>query len=170
MEEGRRVLLYGFTPAEFELQKKQVQSYYDRIFNEREKEESYKYVDEYVNNFLINEPIPGIEWEYDFVKQYLLSVKLEEVNSLAKQWITPVNMVVTLNAPEKEGIKIPSAEEVKAVLASVETAQIEPIKEKALATALMDASKLKPGKIVSSKTDDNLETTTSNFPTAPLSF
>lgn len=160
MEEGRRVLLYGFTPAEFELQKKQVQSYYDRIFNEREKEESYKYVDEYVNNFLINEPIPGIEWEYDFVKQYLLSVKLEEVNSLAKQWITPVNMVVTLNAPEKEGIKIPSAEEVKAVLASVETAQIEPIKEKALATALMDASKLKPGKIVSSKTDDNLETTT----------
>lgn len=160
MEEGRRVLLYGFTPAEFELQKKQVQSYYDRIFNEREKEESYKYVDEYVNNFLINEPIPGIEWEYDFVKQYLSSVKLEEVNSLAQQWITPVNMVVTLNAPEKEGIKIPSTEEVKTVLASVETAQIEPIKEKALATALMDAHKLKPGKIISSKTDDNLETTT----------
>jgi zinc protease len=160
MEEGRRVLLYGFTPAEFELQKKQIQSYYDRIFNEREKEESYKYVDEYVNNFLINEPIPGIEWEYDFVKQYLASVKLEEVNSLAKLWITPVNMVVTLNAPEKEGIKIPTAEEIKAVLATVETAAIEPIKEKALATALMDAGKLKPGKIISSKTDDNLETTT----------
>ncbi|HEX4876041.1 MAG TPA: insulinase family protein [Chitinophagaceae bacterium] len=160
MEEGRRVLLYGFTPAEFELQKKQVQSYYDRIFNEREKEESYKYVDEYVNNFLINEPIPGIEWEYDFVKQYLATVKLEDVNGLAKQWITPTNLVVTLNAPEKEGVKIPSDEEVKAVLGAVETAKIEPIKEKALATSLMDASKLKPGKIISSKTDEDLETTT----------
>ena len=70
LQENRRVVLHGFTPAEFDLQKKQMLSFYDRIFNEREKEESYKYVDEYVNNFLINEPSPGIEWEYDFVKQY----------------------------------------------------------------------------------------------------
>jgi zinc protease len=160
MEEGRRVLLYGFTSAEFELQKKQIQSYYDRVFNEREKEESYKYVDEYVNNFLINEPIPGIEWEYDFVKQYLSSVKLEEVNSLANQWITPVNLVVTLNAPDKDGVKIPSDEEVKAVLAAVETAKIEPVKEKVLATSLMDAGKLKPGKVLSVKKNEDLETTT----------
>ncbi|HEV7781455.1 MAG TPA: pitrilysin family protein, partial [Chitinophagaceae bacterium] len=88
LQENRRVLLHGFTPSEFELQKKQLQSFYDRIFNEREKEESFKYVSEYVNNFLVNEPIPGVEWEYDFVKQYLSSVKLDDVNELAKQWIT----------------------------------------------------------------------------------
>ncbi len=159
-EENRRVLLYGFTQNELDLQKRQLQSFYDRIFSEREKEESYKYVQEYVDNFLINEPIPGIEWEYDFVKQHLSSVKLEEVNKLAAQWITNNNMVVTLNAPDKEGVKIPSDEEVKNVLASVETAKIEPIKEKALATSLMDAGKLKPGKISSSKTDEELQTTT----------
>lgn len=173
MEENRRVLLYGFTQAEFDLQKKQMQSFYDRIFNEREKEESFKYVDEYVNNFLINEPIPGIEWEYDFVKQYLATVKLEDVNKLATQWITKDNMVVTLNAPEKEGVKIPSAEEVKAVLANVELARIEPIKEKVLATALMDASKLKPGRIISSKTDEDLGITTiklSNGATVVLKY
>ncbi|MEI2737835.1 MAG: insulinase family protein [Chitinophagaceae bacterium] len=160
MQENRRVLLHGFTPSEFELQKKQMQSFYDRIFNEREKEESYKYVNEYINNFLISEPIPGIEWEYDFVKQYLSSVKLEDVNKLAKQWITKDNMVVTLNAPDKPNVKIPSAEEVNAVLGAVDMASIEPYKEKILATALMDAGKLKPGKIVSSKTDDDLQTTT----------
>ena len=160
MQENRRVLLYGFTQSEFELQKKQMQSFYDRIFNEREKEESYKYVDEYVNNFLINEPIPGIEWEYDFVKQYLSTVKLEEVNSLAKQWITKDNMVVTLNAPDKADVKIPSADEITAVLSSVDVATIEPYKEKILAASLMDARKLKPGKIISTKTDDNLQTTT----------
>ncbi|NOT50001.1 MAG: insulinase family protein [Chitinophagaceae bacterium] len=159
-EENRRVLLYGFTQSELGLQKKQLQSFYDRIFSEREKEESYKYVGEYVNNFLINEPIPGIEWEYDFVKQHLSSVKLEEVNKLAAQWITKNNMVVTLNAPDKAGIKIPSDEEVKNVLAAVETAAIEPIKDKVLATTLMDASKLKPGKIASSKTDEELQITT----------
>ncbi|MBL7747331.1 MAG: insulinase family protein [Chitinophagaceae bacterium] len=160
MEENRRLLLYGFTQAEFDLQKKQLQSFYDRIFNEREKEESYKYVDEYVNNFLINEPIPGIEWEYDFVKQYLAAVKLEDVNKLAAQWITKDNMVVTLNAPDKEGVKIPSDEEIKNLLSAVDIAKIEPIKDKVLATTLMDASKLKPGKIISSKTDEELGTTT----------
>lgn len=160
IEENRRVLLYGFTPAEFDLQKKQMQSQYDRIFNEREKEESYKYVDEYINNFLINEPIPGIEWEYDFVKQYLASVKLEDINKLAAEWITKDNMVVTLNAPEKEGVKIPSAEEVQEILGAVATAKIEPYKEKVLATTLMDASKLKPGKIIQSRADTSLGTTT----------
>ncbi len=163
LEENRRVALYGFTAAEFDLQKKQMKSFYDRIFDEREKEESYKYVDEYVNNFLINEPIPGIEWEYDFVKQYLATVKLEDVNKMAAQWITKDNMVVTLNAPDKEGIKLPSTEEINKVLAAVELAKIEPVKDKVLATALMDANKLKPGKIVSTKTDDEVGTTTLKF-------
>lgn len=158
--ENRRVLQYGFTQSEFDLQKKQMQSFYDRIFIEREKEESYKYVDEYVNNFLINEPIPGIEWEYDFVKQYLASVKLEDVNKLAAQWITKNNMVVTLNAPEKESVKTPSIDEVKKVIETADLVSVEPYKEKILASSLMDAGKLKPGKTTSSKTDEPLQTTT----------
>jgi zinc protease len=163
LQENRRVLLHGFTPTEFEMQKKQMQSFYDRIFNEREKEESYKYVGEYVNNFLVNEPIPGIEWEYDFVKQYLSSVKLEDINKLAKEWITKDNMVVTLNASDKPDVRIPSAEEVKELLNSVDMAAIDPYKEKILATALMDGNKLKPGKITSVKTDDDLQITTLKF-------
>ena len=83
----------------------------------------------------MNEPIPGIEWEYDFVKQHLSSVTLQDVNNLAAQWITKNNMVVTLNAPEKEGVKIPSAAEVSSVLSAVDIAAIEPYKEKVLATS-----------------------------------
>lgn len=160
LEEARRVQLHGFTQAEFDLQKKQIQSSYDRAFSEREKQESYKYVGEYVNNFLIKEPIPGIEWEYDFVKQYLAAVKLDDINKLAAQWITKENLVVTMNAPDKEGINLPSSEEVKNIIASVDVAKIEPIKEKILATSLMDASKLKAGKIISTKADDAIGTTT----------
>lgn len=160
LEENRRVLLYGFTPSEFEMQKKQMQSFYDRIFNEREKEESYKYVDEYVNNFLINEPIPGIEWEYDFVKQYFNSLKLEDINALAPKWITSDNMVVTLNAPDKEGVKIPAQAEVISLVKNVETAKLQPYTEKVLATSLMDPAKLKPGKILNSKSSEELGITT----------
>lgn len=157
LEENRRILLHGFTQAELDLQKKEMLSVYESIFNEREKEESYKYVDEYVNNFLINEPIPGIEWEYDFVKQQLASVKLEDINKLASAWITKDNMVVTINAPDKENVRIPSYQEVNEILDQVETANVEPYKAKELATALMDPSGLKSGKIVSIKQDTALE-------------
>jgi len=160
LEENRRVLLYGFTAAELDLQKKQMQSQYDQIFNEREKEESYKYVDEYVNNYLINEPIPGIEWEYDFVKQYLKQVKLEEINKLAAEWITRENMVITFNAPEKEGVTIPSKEEIGHVLDNVATATILPYKEMETATALMDPAMLKPGRIVSTRAETEIGTVT----------
>ena len=160
LTENRRVLLHGFTASEFELQKKQTQSFYDRIFNEREKQESYAYVDEYVNNFLVNEPIPGIEWEYDFVKQYFTTLKLEEINTLAAGWITRDNMVVTMNAPDKESVLIPSSEEVNRMIGTVETASIAAYTQKALASSLMDPSKLKPGKISSSKTDEETGTTT----------
>lgn len=158
--ENRRVLEHGFTAAEFDLQKKQMQSFYDRIFNEREKEESYKYADEYINNFLINEPIPGIEWEYDFVKQYFNTVKLEEINALAPKWITGNNMVVTMNAPDKEGVKIPSSKEVNNIISAVQLASVEPYRQKVLAASLMDGNKLIPGRISSSKTDEELGTTT----------
>jgi zinc protease len=160
LEEARRIQLHGFTETEFSRQKKQTQSFYDQVFNEREKEESFKYVSEYVNNFLINEPIPGIEWEYDFVKQYLATVKLEDINKLAGGWISKDNMVVTMNAPDKEGVKIPSEEEVKNIISAVDVATIEPYKEKILASSLMDGSKLKAGKIISSVTDEELGTTT----------
>lgn len=160
LQENRRVLLYGFTPAEFDLQKKQTQSFYDRVFNEREKQESYAYADEYANNFLVNEPVPGIEWEYDFVKQYFSTLKLDDINVLAPGWITRDNMVVTMNAPEKEGVKIPTDEEVNSMINMVETARLEPYQLKALASSLMDPSKLKPGKILSSKTEEELGITT----------
>ncbi|HSU28240.1 MAG TPA: insulinase family protein, partial [Chitinophagaceae bacterium] len=160
LEESRRVLLHGFTESEFDQQKRQLLSFYDRAFNERGKDESYKYVDEYVNHFLIREPTPGIEWEYDFVKQYLASVKLEDINQLAAKWVTHNNMVITLNAPDKEGVAIPSENEVKNIVSTVEVASVQAYQEKVLAKELMDASKLKPGRIVSSKANEELGTTT----------
>lgn len=161
LEEARRVKLYGFTATELERQKKQLLAFYERTFNEREKRESFNFVDEYVNNFLEREPIPGIEWEYDYIKQYLAAVNIDDINRLAGEWITPNNnMVVTLNASDKVGTQIPSQEDIKNIINAVETAKIEPYQEKALASTLLDPSKLQPGKIISSKTDDELGTTT----------
>ena len=39
---------------------------------------------EYINNFLKHEAIPGITFEYEFVKNYLNGITLDEVNTIAQ--------------------------------------------------------------------------------------
>jgi zinc protease len=160
LEENRRVALYGFTEAELERQKRQMLSSYERSYNERNKNESGNVLGEYIRNFLEEEPIPGIEWEYNFVKNYLPKIKLDDVNKLAAQWLSKNSMVVTVNAPEKEGIRIPTSDEIKQIISSVEVAKIEPYTEKAVASELLAKNKLKPGRIVSEMKNDKLGTTT----------
>ncbi|WP_244428731.1 hypothetical protein [Flavobacterium sp. B17] len=41
-------------------------------------------VDEYVRNFLEQEPIPGIAWEYEDTKKFLPSVTLAQTNDVIK--------------------------------------------------------------------------------------
>ncbi len=160
LKENRRVLLHGFTMSELELQKKQLLSFYENTFKEREKEESYRYADEYINNFLLQEPIPGIEWEYDFVKQYLTAVTLDDINRLAKSWITEANRVVTLNAPEKQDVNIPSAEMLQSILLESDRAVVQPYQEKIMIRSLMDSSAVQAGKIAAQHSNEKLGTVT----------
>jgi zinc protease len=163
LEEDRRVQLFGFTDAELDRQKKQMLSLYEKAYSERTKNESASFVNEYVNHFLQGEPTPGIEWEYSFLKNYLPSVKKEDINRLAALWLTKNNMVVTANAPDKAGIRIPTDDEIKNIINDVETASLKPYEEKAVATELLDRSKLKSGKLVQQVKNEKLGTTTLTF-------
>jgi zinc protease len=44
----------------------------ERTYNNRDKTESDVLVDEYVRNFLEQEPMPGIAWEYEDTKNSYL--------------------------------------------------------------------------------------------------
>ena len=160
LEENRRVAMHGFTETELERQKRQMLSFYERSYNERNKNESGRMVGEYVNNFLVEEPIPGIEWEYNFVKNYLPKIKLDDVNKLASTWLSKNNMVVTVNAPEKEGIRIPTSDEIKQIINRVETAKIDAYTEKAIASELLAKNKLKSGRIISEAKNQKMGITT----------
>lgn len=55
----------------------------ERAYNEREKTESADHADEYLRNFLNNEPIPGIDNEYAYYKKFMDGITLQEVNDYA---------------------------------------------------------------------------------------
>lgn len=133
LTENERVLKYGFTPGEFERQKTAMLSSVEVAYNERDKQKSETYADEYKRNFLVTkEPFPGIENEYNYFKAFIPEIKLEEVNALAQKWITPDNRVVIVTAPEKEGIKVPTEADIRKYLDEVEKTPVEPYQDKVL--------------------------------------
>lgn len=136
--ENQRALQHGFTSSELERAKKNVLNNYETSYNEREKEESGSFVDEYVNHFLIGEASPGIDWEYNFVKTQLPGIALEEINTLPKQWITKENRVVLIQAPDKQGVVLPSETQVRELLDNVEKAKPAAYVDQTLNEPLID--------------------------------
>lgn len=150
LEENEKVKRYGFTQTELDRFKNQLLVQYEKAYNEREKTESRMYADEYVRNFLEEEPIPGIAFEYRFAEKYLPEVTLEEVNQLADEFITDENRVVLITAPEKEGVSVPSEEEVSSILDEAENMQVEAYVDQAVAGSLMEELP-QPGKVTEEK-------------------
>ncbi len=158
VRENERVKKFGFTQGELDRYKKTVLNRYETAFKERDKTESGRYASEYIRNFLSDEPIPGIGFEYEFYEEVLPTITLEEVNSLAAKWITDENRVVVIMGPEKEGVTMPGTGDIMQILNEVESEEITPYEDKEVASSFIDTMP-NPGKIVSSKNLEDVEAT-----------
>ncbi|MBK5279340.1 MAG: insulinase family protein [Bacteroidia bacterium] len=149
IQENERARKFGFTTNELDRTKKSMMRNMERAYNEREKSESENYADEYIRNFLEQEPIPGIENEYNYYKQFLEGISLEEVNQFAAKLIpSNENKLVILQGPEKADFTLPSNADLLALSARAENLPVVAYEENAIATSLMEKSPT-AGKIIS---------------------
>ena len=153
--ENERVIRFGFTQGELDRQKKQFLSSYENAYNERDKTASEQFSAEYIRNFLTQEPIPGIQFEYGFVKQYLGGITLEEVNETARKIITRDNRVVVVMSPQKESVIIPDNAQVMAMVNTAEKTELQPYLDKMAGEQLMTETP-KKGRIMLSKKNESL--------------
>jgi zinc protease len=156
LEENERVVRFGFTSTELDRYKKQYLNNEERAYNERDKVESGSYSSRYINHFLNNQPIPSQEVRYEFIKEVLPTISLEEVNKVAAQLFTDENRVLIIMGPEKEGLVYPSEQELLAVLRDVDQSQLTAYEDAAVADALISQLPT-PGKIVSESKVDALD-------------
>jgi zinc protease len=154
LTETERVKRYGYIQPELDRFKKSYLKSLETEYNERDKQESGNLVWTCVSNFLQNEPMPGIEFTYDFVKKNLGTISLADVNKLASQLITDKNEVAIVMGVEKQGVKLMTDQEINDNYKWIKTAKIDPYKESAIATNLI-ANKPKPGKIAMEKQISN---------------
>ena len=155
MEKMRR---YGFTSDELERAKTETLAQYEKAYNERSATRNISYVDEYIDNFLYQEMIPGIEWEYAFVKQVMPAVGLEQINQIALQLVTNENIVVNFQVADKPEVQLPTEEQIINGIRGMEHLDIERPVEKAVITELVKKGP-KAGKVVKEKYNEALGTT-----------
>ena len=146
--EGQRLNRHGFTKTELEREKQQILREIQKAFDERGKTESRSFVREYVSNFLSGEPIPGIASELEMHKTFLPNISLEEINKFSHLYMKDFNRVVSVRAPKKEGINIPTEFEILNIFDEVKNIPISPyidaVSDEPLIAVLPD-----PGKILS---------------------
>jgi zinc protease len=145
--EGERVARFGFTATEIERRKSAAMRYFERALAEKETEDSGAYAEEFTRAFLQGEPTPGIQYEYDLHKQFLPGITLDEVNALAREWMTDRNRVVMASLPEKPAIPVPTEAELRTVLEEVKTETLSAYEDTTTNAPLL-AAEPAPGEIV----------------------
>ena len=157
--ENERVKRYGFSEAEFERAKKEYLARLEKAYKDRDKQESNRIIGQYVSHFLEDSPIPGTEWTYEFAKNNLDAVKLENINGLINNFLHDENRVIVFTGPEKESVKKISEEQVLAVLDDVKNSDIEKYADEEVRENLITEMPEK-GSVKESTTNEELGITT----------
>ena len=156
--EAEKIKRFGFTNSELERAKTDYLKNLEKSYNERDNQKNNSLVREYVRNFLTQEPIPGIEWEYNTVKMIAPQLKLEMVNQVAKSYVTDSNLIVSIMAPDKEAVKIPTEVQIRAAIESSKKAELRAKAEETLNKPLIKQTP-KAGKVAKAEENKVLGTT-----------
>lgn len=138
LTEVERLKRFGFTAAELERAKKNLLSNYEKSWNNRDKTESENYAAEYIRNFVENEPVPGIVYEFELMKKLLPTIQLSEVNAVTDVYKNEKNRFSFVMGPDATNIKLPTEVDIVKLLdARASDASIKPYEEKAVAASLL---------------------------------
>src|SRR5688500_9916866 len=153
--EADRVARFGFTASELERQKLNTRRFLERAMVEEATWQSDRLADEYARNFLQKEPIPGIGYEFALHQRFFPEITLAEVNALAPGWMPDRSRVVSVTAPRRPGVTMPTearlAAAIKAGAGGSLTAYVDAVNTQPLLQPLPA-----PGRVVKTTTKDAL--------------
>ena len=146
IERARR---FGFNESELSRAKDEILSSIERQYDNRDKQKTSSFVNEYVRHFLDNAPAPGIETDFELYKALLPQLPAaalsQAFNGLSES--VDKNFVFFAMYPEKEGVAVPTAEQMKAAVKAGRDAELEAyvdnVKDEPLIAKLPKKGKIK---------------------------
>lgn len=124
-----RAVRGGFTVSEYERAKAKYLANLEDAYNKRASVDNTKYAREYVRNFVDQEAIPGIEFEYNLGQQIAASVPLQAVNQVLPELVGNDNRAFLVMVTEAEDVVFPTESDLNKAIADVDAETIEPYKE-----------------------------------------
>ena len=140
--EAMRAARFGFVPTEYSRYQADALSSLDKAYSNKEKRYNSQFIREYKDHFLDNEPIPSIDWYYNFMKQMIPMIPIDAVNSVMRAYVpeNDSNMVVINFNIEKEGVEYPTKESFLSAIDSVRSetldAYVDEVKDEPLVSNL----------------------------------
>ncbi|MCX6147228.1 MAG: insulinase family protein [Candidatus Kapabacteria bacterium] len=154
-----RAVKNGFLQSELDRVKKETLTNFENMVSEKDKVPSGALANEYISNFLDGESIAGIDREFALTKRYCDEITLTELNERIKKLVTKENMVFTLTAPDKEGVKIPTSEKLLEVYNQVSNKTIAAYKDE-VSSKVFFTKTLTPGSIAKEEKNEKQGVTT----------
>ncbi len=153
--EVRRIRLHGFTEDELTRAKERLNRQMEQHYEERNNAKSGNAAAEIVRNFTRDEPMPGVEMEWELHQTYLPRLTLADVNTYAALWLPPENRTVIVAIPEKEGEEKLTEKMVSEIVTRVDSEDVPPPQPAPTVKTLMEVLPA-PGRIVSEDTVDEV--------------
>lgn len=146
LDEAARVARFGFTQTELDRYRQAMLNAFEQLASSPDEHTSESLADEFIRSFTQGEPIPGIAYEYGLARRFLPEITLADVNSLARDWIPERNRVVSVTAPRKVGVAVPTETSLAAVIKEAGAAALTAYVDTVSATPLLEPLP-KPGSV-----------------------
>ena len=130
LNEIEKVRQHGFTETEYARTRAAFLSGLESSYNEREKTKNEAYVTEYVRHFLDNEPAPGIDFEYNLMTPMANQISVDMINQLIPSLLSDNNKALSLFAPDKEDLVLPTETELVEMLNTTLQSKLDPYEDK----------------------------------------
>ena len=157
--EMERMRRHGFTQSEFERAQQEILRRAERQYTNRNDVTNDEYAQRYLDHYAKGTTMMDAETEWMIDQQFIQSLTVNDINATYLMQLAQPNenLVILARTPLKEGLAIPTEAEINAVIAEVESMEIEPYKDDTVIEPLIaDDVKLKGSAVKSSKYNDSL--------------
>ena len=146
------LLRFGFTEAELDRAKRVLLSDLTRRNSERDRQQSYPFVQRFTAHYVTGESMPDIEWELDAVQRLLPGIGVREIANAVKDYFSEDDLIIFAIAPASEADTLSSHERMRQLVSQTRRASISPPVSAAVSGDLLDSVPI-PGRITSENVD-----------------
>lgn len=146
--ETERLKRFGVTETELERAKTNFLTQLESRYKEKDKIRNDRFAQEYAEHYLTKQPAPGIDFEFEFANQIIPGITAADFSVRLSQWIKTDNRTIVITGPTDA--QHLTEKEANAIITKVENMEVEPYKDTATGSSLIDED-LKEVQIVAEK-------------------